>query len=124
LPGTFSETLAWREFARTPYQHSSNSRAVGKQQAEALRKSTLALSQNLAMDSMLDTLLQCISELRSCLHDELCNFLWRLLHPSRASVGHLHFGRTLVNGHGNDVVWIDKYRPGSFSCLVCLAEFD
>ena len=32
-------------------------------EAEALRKSTLALSQNLAMDSVLDTLLQCISEL-------------------------------------------------------------
>jgi PAS domain S-box-containing protein len=32
-------------------------------EAEALRKSTLALSQNLAMDSVLDTLLHCISEL-------------------------------------------------------------
>jgi len=32
-------------------------------EAEALRRSTLALSQNLAMDSVLDTLLQCISEL-------------------------------------------------------------
>jgi PAS domain S-box-containing protein len=32
-------------------------------EAEAFRKSTLALSQNLAMDSVLDTLLQCISEL-------------------------------------------------------------
>jgi PAS domain S-box-containing protein len=32
-------------------------------EAEVLRKSTLALSQNLAMDSVLDTLLQCISEL-------------------------------------------------------------
>lgn len=32
-------------------------------EAEALRKSTLALSQNLAMDSVLDTLLKCISEL-------------------------------------------------------------
>jgi len=32
-------------------------------EAEALRKATLALSQNLAMDSALDTLLQCISEL-------------------------------------------------------------
>src|SRR6266404_2130969 len=32
-------------------------------EAEALRKSTLALSQNLAMDSVLDTLLQCIYEL-------------------------------------------------------------
>jgi PAS domain S-box-containing protein len=32
-------------------------------EAEALRKSTLALSQNLAMDFVLDTLLRCISEL-------------------------------------------------------------
>jgi len=32
-------------------------------EAEALRKATLALSQNLAMDSVLDTLLHCISEL-------------------------------------------------------------
>ena len=32
-------------------------------EAEALRKATLALSQNLAMDSVLDTLLQCIGEL-------------------------------------------------------------
>jgi PAS domain S-box-containing protein len=32
-------------------------------EAEALRKSTLALSQNLSMDSILDMLLQCISEL-------------------------------------------------------------
>ena len=36
---------------------------VARAEAEALRKSTLALSQNLAMDSVLDTLLQCISEL-------------------------------------------------------------
>jgi PAS domain S-box-containing protein len=32
-------------------------------ETEALRKSTLALSQNLAMDSVLDTLLKCIAEL-------------------------------------------------------------
>ena len=32
-------------------------------EAEALRKATLALSQNLAMDSVLDTLLECISKL-------------------------------------------------------------
>ena len=36
---------------------------AARSEAEALRKSTLALSQNLAMDSVLDTLLQCISEL-------------------------------------------------------------
>lgn len=36
---------------------------AARAEAEALRKSTLALSQNLAMDSVLDTLLQCISEL-------------------------------------------------------------
>jgi len=36
---------------------------VARSEAEALRKATLALSQNLAMDSVLDTLLQCISEL-------------------------------------------------------------
>src|SRR4029079_15071438 len=36
---------------------------TARAEAEALRKSTLALSQNLAMDSVLDTLLQCISEL-------------------------------------------------------------
>ena len=33
---------------------------AARAEAEALRKSTLALSQNLAMDSVLDTLLQCI----------------------------------------------------------------
>jgi PAS domain S-box-containing protein len=38
-------------------------RTRAESEAEALRKSTLALSQNLAMDSVLDTLLQCISEL-------------------------------------------------------------
>jgi len=36
---------------------------AARAEAEALRKSTLALSQNLAMDSVLDTLLQCIGEL-------------------------------------------------------------
>jgi len=36
---------------------------AARAEAEALRKATLALSQDLAMDSVLDTLLQCISEL-------------------------------------------------------------
>lgn len=36
---------------------------AARAEAEALRKSTLALSQNLAMDSVLDTLLECIFEL-------------------------------------------------------------
>jgi PAS domain S-box-containing protein len=36
---------------------------AARAEAEALRKATLALSQNLAMDSVLDTLLQCICEL-------------------------------------------------------------
>jgi len=36
---------------------------AARAEAEALRKATLALSQNLAMDSVLDTLLQCISQL-------------------------------------------------------------
>jgi PAS domain S-box-containing protein len=36
---------------------------TARAEAEALRKSTLALSQNLSMDSVLDTLLQCISDL-------------------------------------------------------------
>jgi PAS domain S-box-containing protein len=36
---------------------------AARAEAEALRKSTLALSQNLAMDAVLDTLLQCISDL-------------------------------------------------------------
>ena len=36
---------------------------AARAEAEALRKSTLALSQNLAMDAVLDTLLDCISEL-------------------------------------------------------------
>jgi GAF domain-containing protein len=36
---------------------------AARAEAEALRKATLALSQNLAMDSVLDTLLQCIYEL-------------------------------------------------------------
>ena len=36
---------------------------AARTEAEVLRKATLALSQNLAMDSVLDTLLHCISEL-------------------------------------------------------------
>jgi len=36
---------------------------AARAETEALRKATLALSQNLAMDSVLDTLLHCISEL-------------------------------------------------------------
>jgi GAF domain-containing protein len=36
---------------------------AARAEAEALRKSTLALSQNLSMDAVLDTLLHCISEL-------------------------------------------------------------
>jgi transcriptional regulator with GAF, ATPase, and Fis domain len=36
---------------------------AARAEAEVLRKATLALSQNLAMDSVLDTLLNCISEL-------------------------------------------------------------
>jgi PAS domain S-box-containing protein len=36
---------------------------AARAEAEALRKSTLALSQNLAMDAVLDMLLQCISKL-------------------------------------------------------------
>jgi PAS domain S-box-containing protein len=36
---------------------------AARAEAEGLRKSTLALSQNLAMDCVLDTLLQCLSEL-------------------------------------------------------------
>lgn len=36
---------------------------AARAEAEALRKATLALSQNLAMDSVLDTLLHCISKL-------------------------------------------------------------
>jgi PAS domain S-box-containing protein len=36
---------------------------AARAEAEALRKATLALSQNLAMDSVLDTLLQCIFDL-------------------------------------------------------------
>lgn len=36
---------------------------AARAEAEALRRSTLALSQNLAMDSVLDTLLQCIYDL-------------------------------------------------------------
>lgn len=40
-----------------------NAAEAARAEAEALRKSTLALSQNLAMDSVLDTLLHCIKEL-------------------------------------------------------------
>jgi PAS domain S-box-containing protein len=36
---------------------------AARAETEALRKSTLALSQNLAMDSVLDTLLRCVAEL-------------------------------------------------------------
>jgi hypothetical protein len=43
-------------------QHLDEAEAA-RAEAEALRKSTLALSENLTMDSVLDTFLECISKL-------------------------------------------------------------
>jgi PAS domain S-box-containing protein len=60
--GTAQDTTT-RKQAELKISEQLDAVEASRAEAEALRKSTLALSQNLAMDSVLDTLLQCISEL-------------------------------------------------------------
>jgi PAS domain S-box-containing protein len=55
--------ISSRKQAETKISEQLDAVEAARAEAEALRKSTLALSQNLAMDSVLDTLLNCISEL-------------------------------------------------------------
>jgi len=62
LVGT-AQDITSRKQAEMKISEQLHSVEAARAEAEALRKSTLALSQNLAMDSVLDTLLQCISEL-------------------------------------------------------------
>jgi PAS domain S-box-containing protein len=62
LVGT-AQDITSRKQAETKISEHLDAAEAARTEAEALRKSTLALSQNLAMDSVLDTLLQCISEL-------------------------------------------------------------
>ena len=59
---TAQEITSRKEADRQIAQHLDATEAA-RAEAEALRKATLALSQNLAMDAVLDTLLQCIREL-------------------------------------------------------------
>jgi GAF domain-containing protein len=60
--GTAQDITSRKQAEKQISEHLDDAEAA-RAEAEALRKSTLALSQNLAMDSVLDTLLQCISEL-------------------------------------------------------------
>jgi PAS domain S-box-containing protein len=62
LVGT-AQDITSRKQAETKISEHLDAVEAARAEAEALRKSTLALSQNLAMDSVLDTLLQCMSEL-------------------------------------------------------------
>jgi PAS domain S-box-containing protein len=62
LVGT-AQDITSRKQAEMKISEQLDAVEVARAEAEALRKSTLALSQNLAMDSVLDTLLQCIFEL-------------------------------------------------------------
>jgi PAS domain S-box-containing protein len=62
LVGTAQDITSRKQAEKRISEHLDDAEAA-RAEAEALRKSTLALSQNLAMDSVLDTLLQCISEL-------------------------------------------------------------
>jgi PAS domain S-box-containing protein len=62
LVGT-TQDITSRKQAEMKISEQLDAVEAARAEAEALRKSTLALSQNLAMDSVLDTLLQCISEL-------------------------------------------------------------
>src|SRR6202167_1081200 len=62
LVGTVQDITS-RKKAEMQITEHLHAEEAARAEAEALRKSTLALSQNLAMDSVLDTLLQCISEL-------------------------------------------------------------
>jgi PAS domain S-box-containing protein len=62
LVGTAQDITSRKQAEKQIAEHLDDAEAA-RAEAEALRKSTLALSQNLSMDSVLDTLLQCISEL-------------------------------------------------------------
>lgn len=62
LVGTAMDITARKQAEKQISEHLDAAEAA-RAEAEALRKATLALSQNLAMDSVLDTLLQCIGEL-------------------------------------------------------------
>jgi PAS domain S-box-containing protein len=62
LVGTAQDITSRKQAEMQITEHLDGAEAA-RAEAEALRKSTLALSQNLAMDSVLDTLLQCMSEL-------------------------------------------------------------
>src|ERR1043166_9803106 len=62
LVGT-AQDITCRKQAEMKIAEQLDAVEAARAEAEALRKATLALSQNLAMDSVLDTLLLCISEL-------------------------------------------------------------
>jgi PAS domain S-box-containing protein len=62
LVGT-AQDITSRKQAEKKISEQLDAVEAARAEAEGLRKATLALSQNLAMDSVLDTLLQCISEL-------------------------------------------------------------
>ncbi len=62
LVGT-AQDITSRKRAEMQIAEHLDAAEAARAEAEALRKSTLALSQNLAMDSVLDTLLQCMSEM-------------------------------------------------------------
>ncbi len=62
IVGTAQDITSRKEAERQIAEHLDATEAA-RAEAEALRKATLALSQNLAMDSVLDTLLRCIGEL-------------------------------------------------------------
>jgi len=62
LVGTVQDVTS-RKQAEMKIVEQLNAVEAAHAEAEALRKATLALSQNLAMDSVLDTLLHCISDL-------------------------------------------------------------
>jgi PAS domain S-box-containing protein len=62
LVGTAQDITSRKQAEMQIAEHLDVAEAA-RAEAEALRKSTLALSQNLTMDSVLDTLLHCISEL-------------------------------------------------------------
>ena len=62
LVGT-AQDITSRKHAEMKIAEQLDAVEAARAEAEALRKATLALSQNLAMDSVLDTLLHCISEL-------------------------------------------------------------
>ncbi len=62
LVGTAQDITSRKEAEKQIAQHLDVAEAA-RAEAEALRKATLALSQNLSMDSVLDTLLECIGDL-------------------------------------------------------------